>query len=286
MNDEDDFFCPEDEAKVNETLPARATWPVLIVDDETAVHDVTRLALSDFSYAGKGLHLYHAYSGQQAKTLLNQQPEIALVLLDVVMEHEHAGLEVVDYIRNELHNPFTRIVLRTGQPGTVPERDVILNYDINDYKEKTELTAEKLFTVLVSALRTYQDFSHINRMRYGLSQISHINHALLQIGTVADLADYLLALLGSLLSADFSAKIVIDGVLLAQQGDNTDEPMPLQAQEPIYSRQQAHLQLANEHLSYIVVHQSQGFDEAERQLLAIFHANIRAVLPCWQQKIT
>ena len=129
-------------------------WKVLIVDDEPEVHAVTRLALNDFSFQQKKLEFISAYSGAEAKKVLAAQPDIAVVLLDVVMETDDAGLLVASHIRETLHNHFVRIILRTGQPGQAPERQVIVNYDINDYKSKTELTAQKLFTVMMSSLRS------------------------------------------------------------------------------------------------------------------------------------
>ena len=95
-----------------------------------------------------GIELLSAYSSRAGPRALARHPDIAVVLLDVVMETETAGLELVDYIRRTLKNEAVRIILRTGQPGQAPERDVIVDYDINDYKSKTELTAAKLFTAL------------------------------------------------------------------------------------------------------------------------------------------
>ena len=90
--------------------------------------------------------------------------DVAAVLLDVIMETDVAGLDLVEYIRNELKNETVRIILRTGQPGQAPERRVIVDYDINDYKAKTELTADKLFTTLTAALRGFQQ---LQRARLG-----------------------------------------------------------------------------------------------------------------------
>ncbi|MCW8090669.1 response regulator [Alteromonas sp. ASW11-130] len=146
-------------------------WKVLIVDDEPEVHAVTKLALSDFMLNGKRLTFISAYSGSQAKALLQEHDDIAVILLDVVMETDEAGLEVAQYVRNELDNHFTRIILRTGQPGQAPEKHVIINYDINDYKSKTELTAQKLFTVIIAALRSYRDIIVIEENRAGLEKI-------------------------------------------------------------------------------------------------------------------
>lgn len=167
MND-DLLFIEEDDEPIFEEF---GSWKVLIVDDEPEVHAVTKLALNDFELNGKTLTFLSAYSGEEAKAYFREHDDIAVVLLDVVMETDEAGLEVANYVRNELENHFTRIILRTGQPGQVPEKDVIINYDINDYKSKTELTSQKLFTVVIAALRSYRDITVIEENRAGLEKI-------------------------------------------------------------------------------------------------------------------
>lgn len=136
-------------------------WKVLIVDDEREVHAVTRLALMELSFEGRGLHFLSAHTRAEAEDLVLQHPDIAIVLLDVVMDTDDAGLQVARFIRDEAHNQKARIILRTGQPGQAPERTVVLNYDINDYKSKTELTSQKLFTCVMSALRSYRDIIRV-----------------------------------------------------------------------------------------------------------------------------
>ncbi|WP_338845572.1 PAS domain-containing protein [Massilia sp. W12] len=131
-------------------------WQILIVDDDLDVHAVTRLALHKVRYKNRGLRFLSAYSRQEAYAMLRDTPEIALVLLDVVMETDDAGLSLARQIRNELNNQLVRVVLRTGQPGQAPEQSVVMEYDINDYKSKTELTAQKLFTSVISSLRAYE----------------------------------------------------------------------------------------------------------------------------------
>lgn len=145
-------------------------WRVLIVDDEPAMHVVTRLALSDLRFRDRGLSFLSAFSGAEAVQLLAREQDVALILLDVVMESEDAGLRVIRQVREQLGNDQVRIVLRTGQPGQAPERDVVLAYDINDYKEKTELTAQKLATTVVSSLRAYQAITEVARLNRELEQ--------------------------------------------------------------------------------------------------------------------
>lgn len=136
-------------------LPDRI--PVLVVDDDETVIQVTRLVLSRFRFDNRALELICAYSGAEAIKILSQRKDIAIVLLDVVMESDDSGFEVVSYIRNQLHNYVTRILLRTGQPGLAPERQVINEYDINDYISKTEATTDRLNLSITNALRSYRD---------------------------------------------------------------------------------------------------------------------------------
>lgn len=145
--------------------PGLEPWLVVIVDDEPSVHEVTRLALEGFEFEGRGLRFLGAHSGRDAMELLRTQPDVALVLLDVVMESDAAGLRVVDFTRRELGNHAVRFVLRTGQPGHAPEREIIAGYDISDYKTKGELTAAKLYTSVIASLRTYHHIMDIDRHR-------------------------------------------------------------------------------------------------------------------------
>ncbi|WP_019674564.1 SpoIIE family protein phosphatase [Arsukibacterium perlucidum] len=130
-------------------------WTVLIVDDDPEIHQVTLLALRDFNFQNHKLKFISAYSAAEAKPILANNSDIALVLLDVVMETDDAGLTLVHYIRDTLQNHLVRIVLRTGQPGQAPEQKIVQDYDINDYRAKTELTVQRLTTTVLSALRAY-----------------------------------------------------------------------------------------------------------------------------------
>jgi len=146
-------------------------WNVLVVDDEPEVHAVTRLALRNFRFADRQLHFLSAHSASEAEAMLRDNGDIAVMLLDVVMETDKAGLDLVRTVREQLGNQFVRIVLRTGQPGQAPEQQVIAAYDINDYKEKTELTAQKLATTMFAALRSYRDMRTIEANRRGLERV-------------------------------------------------------------------------------------------------------------------
>lgn len=135
---------------------ASRRWIVLVVDDEPQVHEITRLVLARTEFSGMPVELHSTYSAAEARSFLRDHPETALILLDVVMESDDAGLALVRHIRDELRNSDIQIVLRTGQPGIAPEREVTLQYEINGYFLKTEITAQKLYSIVISSLRNYQ----------------------------------------------------------------------------------------------------------------------------------
>jgi response regulator RpfG family c-di-GMP phosphodiesterase len=202
-NSEDMLFASEDESPVK--VPqntAREVWHVLVVDDEQGVHEVTKLALTNFKFDGKTLRFLHAYSAAEARQVMLKHPHIAVALIDVVMETEHAGLELVKYIRNEAKNNLIRIILRTGQPGQAPERTVIHDYDINDYKEKTELSAQKLYSTILTSLRSYRDMCALQANRNGLENVLRASANVFRMGQLNGFIQGVLEQLVALLYLD------------------------------------------------------------------------------------
>lgn len=195
------FFAdePEEPGSSGQQSGGNGAWKVLVVDDEEEVHAVTKLVLADFTYENKRLLFLHAYSGREARELIAEHPDTAIIFLDVVMEKNDAGLDVVRHIRKELKNSFVRIILRTGQPGQAPAEKVIIEYDINDYKEKTELTAQKLFTTMVASLRSYRDILTIEANRKGLEKIIDAATSICRLRSVTNLASGVLTQLVAIL---------------------------------------------------------------------------------------
>lgn len=145
-------------------------WQLLIVDDDPMVSELTAFMLADFRFADKPVEILYANSAQQAENMLAQNPHIAVAMLDVVMETQHAGLDLVKTIRQQFDNHLIRLVIRTGQPGYAPEQSVCENYDIDDYVNKAELTAERFYSCLRTALRAYQTLMTLEQNRQSLQQ--------------------------------------------------------------------------------------------------------------------
>lgn len=217
-------------------IPAvRRPWNVLIVDDEREVHAVTMLALDDFRLCGRPLRFLHAYSAREAREILTAQTDIALVLLDVVMETDDAGLELVEHVRNALHNRFTRIILRTGQPGQAPELEVIRRYDINGYTHKTELTRERLHTAVYTSLTTYRDLVALEANRRGLEKIIESTARLFEAESVARFAQGVLEQLIALLFVESDA-VMLGTSGIAAAGEEVSDDLGIVAATGIYER--------------------------------------------------
>ena len=158
-----DLFASE---PVKSPLSASAEpLKVLLVDDAPDMHAVLRLAAQDIQMDGRPLQLLDALSTQEAKICLADHPDIALVLLDVVMETERAGLDLVRHIRQTMANRMCQIILVTGQPGYAPQRVVAAQYEIDGYCLKSELTADKIFVALCAALRTHKALVELEQQK-------------------------------------------------------------------------------------------------------------------------
>jgi signal transduction histidine kinase len=209
MAEQDDVLHLIDDSGTAPEASTARRWKVAVIDDDQAVHEGTRFALSDYNLNGQTLEILSAYSAAEGRTLMRAHPDIAAVLLDVIMETDAAGLDLVEYIRNEIKNETVRIILRTGQPGQAPERRVIVQYDINDYKAKTELTADKLFTSLTAALRSYQQLERMVQTRRGLEIIIDAASTLYDFKSMQRLAEGVLTQLASLLNVDCAGILVL-----------------------------------------------------------------------------
>jgi len=188
----------ETEVIINNAMP----WQVLIVDDDKSIHEITTLVLNNFEFEHRPLQLLHAFSANEAQQLIQQHPDIALAIIDVVMETQHAGLELIKFIRQQLKNQRMRLILRTGQPGEAPEEHVIRDYDINDYKNKTEVTAIKLKTLLYAGLRSYRDICFIEQHKIGLEKIIGCTTSFLRCTSLREFASLILSQVAFLLGLE------------------------------------------------------------------------------------
>ncbi|MBW8189926.1 DUF3369 domain-containing protein [Neiella marina] len=212
-----------DEEPKCEQRVEREPWKIVIVDDEPEVHKITELALRDFEFENRPLTFINAYDGQSARELFEQHDDIALVLLDVVMESDDAGLRTVEYLRDQLRNHYTRVVLRTGQPGMAPEHEVISHYDIDGYRAKTELTHESLTQTFYTTLRAYRDLVRMQRYQYGLEAVIRSIAQFNELDDFSTFTQSLMEQVGAVLNA-YRSDLVIQPAEIVSLGHQQQTP--------------------------------------------------------------
>jgi len=245
--------------------PAYLPWKVLIVDDSHEIHELTRLILQGFTFENRPIEFLSAYSGKESLSLLREHNDIALVLLDVVMENDHAGLDVAREIRGPLQNLLVRIILRTGQPGNAPEEQVVIDYDINDYKNKSELTSAKLKTMVIAALRGYRDLCRLEANRLSLMKLSKISDDLFHLQSLDNFCVDILACLSLLWPLDTQAALSEIG-LDAWTARKCNGEFRINAGMGKYA--QSNNQLASELVSEST---TQYFEQAYKSSKSVFH---------------
>jgi response regulator RpfG family c-di-GMP phosphodiesterase len=204
MND----FIFKEESEASSSLSTNKCdkkWRILVVDDDDSVHQVTKLVLNKIEIESRELEIVSVYSMEEAKNKLLTDDNFCMAFVDVVMETDHAGLELVQWIRKELKNQAIRLILRTGQAGTAPEAKVIKEYDINDYKEKTDFTSNKMITTVYASIRAYRDIMTIQRSLDAFKKLLEATHDLLKKDQLKSFGSAALSHLLSLMNVDSSA---------------------------------------------------------------------------------
>lgn len=202
----DFIFNEEPDESIRATIPKSSKkWRVLVVDDDDSVHLVTKLVLTGVEIENRHLEIVSVYSMAEAKNKLVDDNDFCMAFIDVVMETDDAGLELVQWIREDLKNQAIRLVLRTGQAGSAPEAKVIRDYDINDYKEKTDFTSNKMITTLYASIRAYRDIMTIQRSLDAFKKLIESTHDLLKMDQLKAFGSAALNHLLALMNVDSSA---------------------------------------------------------------------------------
>ncbi len=201
-----------------ETRPdaGAAPWRVLVVDDNRDALRATRLALEGCCFHGRPAEVMAARSALDAEPILRRFPDIALILLDVVMEPNNPGLGLVRTVRDGLGNHAVRFILRSRQTGAVSVMRAVADYDINDCYAEGELTEERLTARVVLALRAYQQR---RRQEDASAALSHLVEAAVGMFRASDLPELFKVLLVQWLEL-FGDGGVADALFCARQRDH------------------------------------------------------------------
>ncbi|SIQ46615.1 EAL domain-containing protein [Marinobacterium stanieri] len=153
-------------------------WKVLSVEDDGGYQSSLCHALSTLRVEQRPVEVLKARSAMEAARILPDHPDISVILLDVVMEDDDAGLKLVGTIRETIGNHLVRIVLLTGQPGMAPRTDVMSHLDIDDYWCKSELDHDHLISILNGNIRTWERARQLEKARQGLQILIEASQSL------------------------------------------------------------------------------------------------------------
>lgn len=277
-------------------------WRILIVDDDEDIIASTRLALKGFQVENRSLELTSASSAEKGLEILRQDPHFALAILDVVMESESSGLDMARAIREELNNHLVRLVIRTGQPGTTTELEIVERYDINDYREKTELNSVKIKTLVYTALRSYRDLCRVEESRRGIRNVLDAASGVTAMASLQEFPERVREHLGMILRRPPSAVAIVSS---PGQGDHQErnflarvtgvqslnayeqlEDLPQDFRAPIQAclAQKADLHQEKVHVSFLESERgssnlicalfNEALNDVERDLVNLFCANV------------
>ncbi len=194
------------------------SWTLLLVDDEEDVIEVTNLVLENLEFDGLPLRILSAASAQEARSIFETENDIAVAFIDVVMETEHAGLDLVKHVRGTIGNQLTRLILRTGNPGAAPQHEIVRHLEIDDYKEKTDLTADRLETTVLTSLRSYRNLKTRLRMERGLEQMLEASASLHSSISTIDFLRTALMKIVAIVQVEFDSDLLRGAMVLQRQG--------------------------------------------------------------------
>ena len=293
-------------AEVTSDTHRLAPWKIAIIDDESGVHEVTKLTLRKFSFEKRSVEFLSAYSAKEGLELFKTTPDIALAFVDVVMETDDAGLKLIDEIRNDLKNHTTRLILRTGQPGQAPEEEIIRDYDINDYKAKTELSSMKLKSCVYTAIRSYRDIKTIEQGKRGMEDVLKSSSSVLESQSLAQFGSAVLKQILTLLNLNNSVlylstqhtdlygdtRMVVLGtsgdlVGLCNSGITTEIPPSIEEEVKKVLESKAHFQSDDRFIGYypsgersqniLYVTLTEPLDPLQRKTLEMFASNVSVI---------
>ncbi len=218
----------------NKSFSKKRVHKLLVVDDSKLMHEITSLVLDSMNFLDFDLKMISAYSAKEAKKIFINNPDISLAIVDINMETSSAGLDFVNYIRNELKEKLIRLVIRTSEVDNYPAIDIIQEYDINDFLDKTNAAPERIFTTIRSCIKQYEQLEELehkykltyhqmthnqttmlpNKIKFYEDSINESNKTLILIDIVSfsaindndnyEIGDYVLKELGAFLQAMYS----------------------------------------------------------------------------------
>ncbi|MDY6804726.1 MAG: PAS domain S-box protein [Cyanobacteriota bacterium] len=160
---------------INADLGVNNTWKVLLIDKEEQFHQSALKVLRDFTIQGRGLSILSAFSRLEAEELIANNRDTALILLENNLETNNSGLELAAFIREELKQRLTRIILLAGKAEEEPDIATIIDLEVDDRQVKSQLSEVKLLTAVVGSIRAYSALASLDAIPKQLANFSDLS---------------------------------------------------------------------------------------------------------------
>ena len=130
-------------------------YKILIVNHKTHIHNSLNIILNQIARSSLNLKIMNAYSFNEAKKILDNNKDIALGIIDEDMKALDKGMNLIQYIREEIDEKSLRIIM-TGEHFDFIDIDFMIHYDINDIKQKKQLSFESMIGAVGTALVEFE----------------------------------------------------------------------------------------------------------------------------------
>ena len=139
-------------------------WKVLLADDDPIFHKIGHAKLDGVEFDGHQIETFNSDDYKSSCLFLQENPDTALVVLDIHMDEASTGFKIIDFVRNDLNNSELRILLYTGDSNIESEESMLDSYAVSGYLSKTDPAPEQLLTKVKLALRSYSDIRKVKKL--------------------------------------------------------------------------------------------------------------------------
>jgi len=148
-------------------------WKILCIDSLPSASDMTKLLLEKLFFLERGVRVLETSSIDKAEKILEKTGDIAVILIDIE-EDQTKGLMFIHDVRRKYRNHRVRIILRTGYPYALPNKQDIQDYMIDGYIPKEIISETQIEITVMTAIRAYHQIISTETMLSSLAgSIAH-----------------------------------------------------------------------------------------------------------------
>ncbi|MBN2260544.1 MAG: HD-GYP domain-containing protein [Clostridiales bacterium] len=275
-------------------------WKILLADDSNEEFKIFEMVFEDFQYCGKKTQFFHAKNADEAKRMLSDNEDLAVVLLDENLHGLQSITDIVAFIRDFLNNYKIRIIVRSKNPVILEKNKKVFEYDINEYTTNTQVTVEHLHNIIMAALKSFDESNQFFMYENGFKLILDHTNDFLYYETKSELYQNILELVTKIINNKNVKYMIYDEshlkTLFFMDIDRNFREINIDDASSIIGESEVKKVFQCEHnliidgntvqmnfkydndCIHIYVMNFEEFNEIERQLFWILESNLRLIL--------